>query len=263
MSAPLTAAFVALLAWWFSTGAILLAVRRADRAGRGAFGRAVLWGLPFLAFGITAVAVSVQALTLLNLYLGFFGTLAIWGWIELTFLSGTITGPRRVPLRRNACGMDRFVQAWSVVAYHEGLLLVGFLGLLYLSLGTANPLAVWVYGILLGARVLAKLNLFHGVPGINIDAVPSPLSHIPSYFRKSDPSWVFPLSITVLTLLTALWVERLTGATTPESAVMFAFMSALTALALIEHWMMLLPLADTKLWRWMMPDKPQTAETAK
>ena len=67
---------------------------------------------------------------------------------------------------------------------------------------------------------------------------------------------MFPLSITVLTLLTALWVERLTGATTPESAVMFAFLSALTALALIEHWMMLLPLADTKLWRWMMPDKP-------
>ena len=115
------------------------------------------------------------------------GTLAIWGWIELTFLSGTITGPRRAPLRPNACGMDRFVQAWSVVAYHEGLLLVGFLGLLYLSLGTANPLAVWVYGILLGARVLAKLNLFHGVPGINIDAVPSPLSISPAISANQTP----------------------------------------------------------------------------
>jgi len=40
---------------------------------------------------------------------------------------------------------------------------------------------------------------------------------------------------------------------------MFALLSALTALALLEHWMMLIPLADTKLWRWMMPDKPLPA----
>jgi hypothetical protein len=31
-------------------------------------------------------------------------------------------------------------------------------------------------------------------------------------------------------------------------------------LALLEHWFMVLPLPDEKLWRWMMPDAkpPQT-----
>jgi putative photosynthetic complex assembly protein 2 len=28
---------------------------------------------------------------------------------------------------------------------------------------------------------------------------------------------------------------------------------ALTALALLEHWLMVLPLPDERLWRWMLP----------
>ena len=34
-------------------------------------------------------------------------------------------------------------------------------------------------------------------------------------------------------------------------------LDALTALALFEHWMMILPLPDAALWRWMLPS-PKT-----
>jgi hypothetical protein len=42
----------------------------------------------------------------------------------------------------------------------------------------------------------------------------------------------------------------------------FALLAAITALALLEHWLMVLPLPDEKLWRWMLPaPKPETTRT--
>ena len=44
----------------------------------------------------------------------------------------------------------------------------------------AHPLAAAA-----GARILAKLNLFFGVPRINIQFLPRPLAHLASHFRVS------------------------------------------------------------------------------
>ena len=33
----------------------------------------------------------------------------------------------------------------------------------------------------------------------------------------------------------------------------FALLTALAALATLEHWLMVVPLPDAKLWRWMLP----------
>ncbi|MEM1236057.1 MAG: putative photosynthetic complex assembly protein PuhE [Pseudomonadota bacterium] len=255
---------VALGAWWVGTGVILLAVRRADAAGGGGLGL-VLGGLPFLAFGIVGVWASALDASLWGLYGGFFAALALWGWIEMSFMSGVITGPNRSPLPEGTDGWRRAWSAWWAVAWHELLLLAAFVYVLWAVSGALNAMAAWTFGILYGARVLAKLNLFLGVPGINLEAVPRALAHIPSYFRQGDPSWLFPVSIIVLSLATGLWVSRLASATSPEETVSFGLLSALTGLALIEHWMMLLPTADTKLWRWLMPERrepgPMPAKT--
>ncbi|MGR3467372.1 MAG: DUF3623 family protein, partial [Shimia sp.] len=96
MSSPVVAMAVALALWWFSTGIILLAVRRADRAG--ASGVLVLWGLPFLLFGGLAAWDVRSVVDVTHAYVGFIAALAVWGWIELAFLSGVVTGPRRAPL---------------------------------------------------------------------------------------------------------------------------------------------------------------------
>ena len=45
------------------------------------------------------------------------------------------------------------------------------------------------------------------------------------------------------------WFERLYA----TGDVAFAFLAAIAALALLEHWLMVLPLPDAKLWRWMLP----------
>ena len=53
----------------------------------------------------------------------------------------------------------------------------------------------------------------------------------------------------------ACWLERLWVAE-PAQAVGFALLTAMTALALLEHWLMVLPLPDARLWRWMLPEAP-------
>ena len=67
--------------------------------------------------------------------------------------------------------------------------------------------------------------------------------------RIARQTWLFPISVTGLSLAVGCWIERLYA--TGETA--FALLATLTALALIEHWLMVLPLPDEKLWRWMMP----------
>lgn len=259
MESPWIAALVALFAWWFATGAILVVVRRADRAGAEAHLLSVLWGLPFLALGGALFWHSLADASVGGVYLGFAASLLLWGWVELAFLSGVVTGPNRRPMPERAPEWERFLRAWGTIAYHEMLLLAALVVLGHLSHGAANPFGFWTFSVLFLARVSAKLNLYLGVRKINTEFLPGPLTHLPSHFRVARLNWLFPISITALSFAVACWLERLWGAATPAEAAGFALLATLTALALLEHWLMILPLPDEKLWRWMLPAPNQTA----
>lgn len=253
MSSPWIAALTALFLWWFSTGAILLAVRHADRIGARARMTTVLAGLPFLVLGLWGYAASVDATTPAGAYLAFLSVLAIWGWIELSFLTGTITGPNLYPCPDHVPEWERFIRAWGTVAYHE-ILLTAALILLWLSSDDAtNGFGLWTFTLLYAARISAKLNLYFGVPRINTEFIPQALSHLSSHFRIQRLNWLFPVSITALSFATACWAERLYSATNLHEITGFALLTAITGLALLEHWLMVLPLPDAKLWRWMLP----------
>jgi putative photosynthetic complex assembly protein 2 len=267
MTSPWIAALFALFAWWFFTGAILLIVRRADGgdvnrskdAPNGvAHGRNVFLSVPILALGVAGVVVSSAAPTLVNIYVAFVSTLLIWGWIELAFLSGVITGPERRPCPAHLTGRARFNRAWHTVSYHEVLLLFALLVLLNITNGAENTVAFWTYLILFVARISAKLNLFFGVPRINTEFVPLPLQHLKSYFRQGPITMAFPVGVTFLSITAVCFADRLIVASSPEAAVGFALLTALAALAALEHWLMVVPLPDAKLWRWMLPDAPTT-----
>jgi len=250
---PWIAALIALFIWWFSTGAIMLAVRWADRRGAAAHGMCVVAGVPLLALGTAGVITSLSGGSLYAVYAGFLGALAIWGWIELAFLAGIIAGPERRPCPPGLSGSARFGRAWTTVAHHEVLLTLGLLALVILSSGADNQIALWTYLILYVARVLAKLNLFFGVPRINTEFVPAQLDHLKSYFRRGPITAAFPVAITLLTFALGCFIERMVAATTPLDLTAATLLAALAALALLEHWLMVLPLPDAKLWRWMLP----------
>ncbi|SPJ24660.1 putative photosynthetic complex assembly protein PuhE [Palleronia abyssalis] len=246
MDTPWIAALFALFVWWFSTGAILWVVQRADGRGRGAHGRVVLGALPVLVAGIAGAIVTAGMPG--AAYGGFLSALAVWGWIELSFLTGCVTGPSRAPMPFCVTGAQRFRAAWRVIAWHELLLTAGLVFFWALAF-EGNPTGFWTYAVLWGARISAKLNIFLGVPRINAEFLPRPLAHLPSYFRQGPVSWLFPISILLLTAAVYCWIERsiFTG------DVQFALLAALTGLALLEHWLMVLPLPDAKLWSWAIP----------
>ncbi len=254
LSSPWIAALVALFLWWFSTGAILMAVRRADREGNRAHIWAVLMNLPFLVLGAVGFIDTLGNGTVMGAYVAFLSAIALWGWIELSFLTGVITGPNRSQMRDGAPEWERFVRAWGTVAYHEVLLAAVLAAMIYAAWGAENTVGMWTFAILFAARISAKLNLYLGVRKINLEFIPEPLTHLPSHFRVARMNALFPISITGLSFALACWMERLWMADTAGDTVGFALLAALTALALLEHWFMVLPLPDEKLWRWMLPD---------
>ena len=110
------------------------------------------------------------------------------------------------------------------------------------------------------ARIMAKLNLFFGVPRINTEFIPSGLIHLTTYFRQGPITFAFPVAITILTAVLAVCAERLMNAQSDVTVVGFGLLTALTALALLEHWLMVVPLPDAKLWRWLLPSSPAIPE---
>jgi len=263
LASPWIAAVVALFVWWFSTGVILMAVRWVDR--RGALARIALTvgTLPIFGAGLWGYLVSLDTLDNATAYHGFLAAIALWGWIELAFLTGVITGPNTRTLPEDAPEWERFLRAWGTVAYHEMVLLATLVFLVLTGWGAENGIGLWTFAVLYFARISAKLNLYLGVPKINVEFIPTTLAHLPSHFRTARFNWLFPFSITALTMAVFCWIERLyatTGLMIEGGPVGFALLTAITALAALEHWFMVLPLPDEKLWRWMLPERSVLSE---
>ena len=124
-----------------------------------------------------------------------------------------------------------------------------------LSWAQPNPVGAWCFGILFVARISAKLNLFFGVPKFNVEFLPDHLAHLPSHFKIAQMNWFFPVSVTLLSALVAMFIARAGHADSPALSITQALLATLSALALLEHWLLVLPLPDAKLWRWMLPDQ--------
>ena len=258
LDSPLFAAVSALFLWWAATGVLLWRVHVADRGGADAHALSVLLGLPLLAGGVLGVNATLADGSPQGVWLAFLSALALWGWIELAFLSGVITGPNTAPCPPGLRGGRRFWAAFRTIAWHELVLAGTLAGLLVASLGADNSFAFWTFALLFGARISAKLNLFLGVPRINTDFLPRPLAHLSGYFRQGPVSGFFPFSVTLLALATGCFIERSISADTAGATVGFTLLAALSALALLEHWFMVWRVRDDKLWRWLLPDAQPT-----
>jgi putative photosynthetic complex assembly protein 2 len=255
---PWFAALITLFLWWFSTGIILWRVRVADNGTAQDHLNSVVIGLPLLAVGILATRASLPDLSAGGIYMAFLAALALWAWIELAFLSGVITGPNRAPCPPFLRTRDRFWRAVGTIAWHEATLIATLLALAAVTLSAQNPFAFGTFALLFVARISAKLNLFLGVPRINTQFLPRPLAHLASYFRIGRITAFFPISVSALTVFSALLLERAINVTHPGMSVGYSLLTCLCLLALLEHWFMVLPLPDEKLWRWMLPAaKPQ------
>jgi putative photosynthetic complex assembly protein 2 len=239
-------------AWWFSTGIILILVRvRAEHYGSVLAAFALVVAAAMGGVILTASQDTPQAA-----YCAAGCALLIWGWHEASFLMGKITGPRPSPCPAEAKGWQRFKYATLTVIHHEIALFLTLVALIGLTWGQVNPFAAWTFGILFAMRISAKLNIFLGVPNLTDEFFPPHLEHLKSYLPKRAMNALMPISV-ILSLILSAWLMIQADRAVEGSgmATGYLVLFALTALALLEHFFMVLPVPDATLWRWAAPLK--------
>jgi len=246
MTAPL---LFSVFLWWLSTGLIFCA---------GARGRRTMdWSMLAASLG-AVVALLLLVMTrfdqsVTGAYLAFSAALTIWGWHEMTFLFGYITGPRKTACPEGAKGWRRFFAAVAVLIHHELAIAWTAIALLWITWDAPNQLGAYTFFLLWGMRISAKLNLFFGVPNFSDEFLPERLRYLSSYFAKRRMNWLFPFSAAIGTALAGwlLWRAAAPEAT-PVEVASLTLLGTLAALATIEHWFLVLPLPDAALWRWLV-----------
>jgi len=237
-------------AWFVSTGVVIALDRLPPRTFRWS-----LTGAGVVAFGGLWLARHVAAdASPRGAYLGFAAALAVWGWHEMSFLMGVVTGPRTAPLPRGATGWTRFRLAAATLIWHEIALAATAIVMLALTWGQPNQIAAITFAVLFVLRLSAKLNIFLGVPNLTVDFLPEKLGYLKSYFRVAHFNPLFPVSVAINSVIAILLAEQ--AAVAPEaSAAGLTMITTLMALGVLEHWFLVLPWRDAALWRWAMPSR--------
>jgi putative photosynthetic complex assembly protein 2 len=238
----------ALLVWWFTTGAILFL----DGLPRATFRWSLLGASLVLLFSVGLLHSSAAETDAKAAYVAFSSAIGIWGWLEMTFLMGLITGTRRHACLERCSGWRHFVHATQAIIYNELATALTVVGAYVLTRNAQNRVAFWTLSILWAMRLSAKLNLFLGVPNLGEKFLPEHLKYLKSFFRRRAINFLFPISVTGATLATAAVVQRIGHAASPYEITSASLMIALLGLGLLEHWFMVLPLPSERLWSWAM-----------
>jgi putative photosynthetic complex assembly protein 2 len=235
-----------LFVWWFGTGVALYVVRVERTKLPFVIGAATL----VLAASAWGLAMSARTVTTGGAYLAFTCAVLVWCWLEITFLSGVITGPRTGPCPVGASGWRRFGLALGAILYHELALLAFAAGIVALTWQGSNQVGAATFLILWTMRVSAKLNLFLGVPILNAELLPGRLDYLKSYFVRGPINALFPVAVTGSTIFATLLAAQAAAAASRFETSAFSLLATLVALAVLEHWFMVVPLPFKIMWEW-------------
>ena len=244
------------LAWWLSTGIVLYLNRQSLRMRR----------LSLLALSALAVLsllylpVRAEDRSPIGALLGFAQGLTLWAWLEMTYLMGVVTGPRKAPCPENAGNRQRFWLGLQTSLYHEMSVVALVIGAAALSYGGDNQVAVATCAALWLMRWSAKLNLFLGVRNYNSEWFPAELAYLDSYTRRAPMNLLFPLSVTAGTLVATALLARAMLSADPFTRAADLLISALLSLAVLEHWFLVYPFGESALWSWALPSTKRSAK---
>ena len=235
-----------LFTWWFLTGAVLYVVGLPRTTVRWTMGAATLVAVAALAvLWQTSGDTSPGAA-----YAAFLSALLVWGWHEISFLTGLVTGPRTTESPRMLGGRAGLWPAIETLLYHELAILLTALGLFAMLWGSPNETGLWTFVILWVMRISAKLNVYLGVPNLTEEFLPPRLTYLKTYFCRRSMNLLFPVSVTLSTVGTFMLISEAGTAAGVFDKTAFAFLATLMALALIEHWFLVVPLPSAALWSW-------------
>lgn len=235
------------LLWWLSTGVIIYL----NGLPRWTHRWTMLGATLLLVIALVGLAATRDDTRLTGAYIAFTCTLLVWGWQEVAFLLGYVTGPRRTPCPAGATGWRRAGFALQTLLHHELALLVLALAVVVASWGGSNPTGVMTFAVFWVMRLSAKLNLFLGVLNFAEDFLPAHLRYLQTYFKRAPMNPLFPLSVAASGWLTVLvWQAAAAPGATAFEATSLTFTGMLLTLAILEHAFMVLPLPSQALWNW-------------
>ncbi|MQY52737.1 putative photosynthetic complex assembly protein PuhE [Rhodocyclus gracilis] len=242
--------------WWSSTGLILFL----DGLPRTTFPWSMGAASILLVIALGGLAQSAQSTSVCAAYQAFSCAVLIWAWLEMSFLLGFLIGPRRSLNHPTSHGWQRFRNATEAILYHELALVAAAALVTFLTWHAPNPIGSWTFAVLWVMRLSAKLNLFLGVPNLSAELLPSHLAHLRQYLTRRPMNELFPVAVTVASAVDAYLIFAATEAPDQSfSSVGLALVATLLSLAILEHWLMIIPVNASKLWQWALDSTRRTA----
>lgn len=237
----------ALLVWWTATAIVMFLDGLPQRTFRWTLlGTTVLQAAALYGLWKTRTDTSVA-----GAYLAFTCAVLTWGWQEIFFLTGAITGPRRSACAAGCSGWRHFRHGVQAILHHELSLLVAGVVLIAIGWNAPNPVGMWTYLVLWGMRQSAKLNLFLGVRNVGVEFLPQHLAYLQSFFRRRGMNALFPISMAAASGLVLVLARRtLDPEAAPHEVSGYALLTAIALLGLLEHGLLMLPVPIEPLWRW-------------
>ena len=120
----------ALLIWWFSTGIILYMIG----LNRSSYPYTLVISASLLVAALSALSKRVTGTQPGMPISAFACAVVVWGFVEMTFLTGYVTGSRKTQCPPDSSGWRRVRYATETIIYHE---------LLLIAAGVAVIAATW------------------------------------------------------------------------------------------------------------------------
>lgn len=238
----------ALFAWWFSTGVVLYL----DGLSRRTFPWTMAAATLVLAGALRGLAAVARDTSITGACAAFGFALLAWSWQEISFYTGYVTGPRPLPCPAHARGWRRFGYALAASLWHELAAMLTAGVVVAVSWDAPNRIGMWTFLVLWWMHESARINVFLGVANLSEEFLPEHMAFLRGYMTKRPINLLFPLSVTAGSVAAALLFARaFAGGVTGES-VGCVLLATMLAVAVLEHWFLILPLPVAALWDWSL-----------
>lgn len=246
MSHPLIMIGYAVFLWWFSTGLILLL----NRLPRRTFPLSLVAGTGLFAASLGGLWWSRDETTVAGALCAFSCGLIAWGWQELTFYLGYVTGPRTHACKPGCSGWKHFGHALQVSLYHELSILITGTILVFMLWDAPNRFGLATFGLIMMMHQSARLNVFLGVRNVIEEWAPPHLPFLVSFLNNSrsiNLFWPISQGAACASLAVLVSFAAMAEPGSFEQAG-FTLVSAILTLGILEHVFMIVPLPLARLW---------------
>ena len=164
---------------------------------------------------------------------------------------GFVTGPRTAPCPEGCSGWKHFLHAIQTSLWHELAIIAAAGVVTALTWNQPNKVGLWTFMVLWWMHQSAKLNVFLGVRNLNEEFLPDHLAFLRSFLTKKPMNLLFPFSVTISSVIcVVMWERAIAPGATHFTQAGGTFVATMMALAILEHWFLVLPLPSATLWHW-------------